>query len=145
MQLENVLNSLYQKQPFRNIFRKMCSENMHAANFIYRTLMLKCNLLKPHLGMGVLLWICCIFLKYPFPRTPLDHCFCCIPTLSNKSFILFESKLNLIDNCWSFAKYVLFVFCFLQYKPSMYYFHQCFVFSYSKYLTAMYWFLVGHM
>ena len=44
MQLERVLNSLYQKQPSRGVPRKMCSENMHAANFIYRrTPMLKCN------------------------------------------------------------------------------------------------------
>ena len=36
MQLESVLYGLYQKQPSRGVLRKMCSENMHAANFIYR-------------------------------------------------------------------------------------------------------------
>ena len=56
MQLESVLNSLYQKQPSRGVIRKMCSENMHAANFIYRrTPMPKCNLLNSHFDMGVLL------------------------------------------------------------------------------------------
>ena len=44
MQLECLLNSLYQKQLSRGVLRKMCSENMHAANFIYRrTPMRKCN------------------------------------------------------------------------------------------------------
>ena len=49
MQLESVLNSLYQKQQSRDVLRKMCSENMHAANFIYRiTHTPKCNLLNSH-------------------------------------------------------------------------------------------------
>ena len=34
MQLESGLNSLYQKQPSRGVLRKMCSQNMHAANLI---------------------------------------------------------------------------------------------------------------
>ena len=49
----------------------------------WRTFMLKCGfnkvakatLLKSHFGMGVLLWICCIFSKYLFLKTPLDGCF----------------------------------------------------------------------
>ena len=31
--------------------------------------------LKSHFGMGVLLWICCIFLEHLFLGTPLDGCF----------------------------------------------------------------------
>ena len=55
-QLDSVLNSLYQKQPSSGVLRKMCSENMSAANFIYRrTPMLKCNLLNSHFDMGVIL------------------------------------------------------------------------------------------
>ena len=55
MQLESVLNRLYQKQPSRAALRKMCSENMHAANFIYqRTPMEKCNLLNSNFDMRVL-------------------------------------------------------------------------------------------
>ena len=54
MQLESVLNSLYQKQPSRSVIRKICSENMHTTNFIYRrTTMPKCNLLNSHSDMGV--------------------------------------------------------------------------------------------
>ena len=56
MQLESMLNSLYQRQPSRGVLRKMCSENMHAPNFIYRrTPMPKCNLLNSPFDMGVLL------------------------------------------------------------------------------------------
>ena len=95
----------------------MCSENMHAANFIYRgTPMPKCNLLNSHFDMGVLQYICCIFSEHPFLRTPLDGCFCCITSLPNKSFICCESKLNLIHNRWLFAKYILFIFCLLHFK-----------------------------
>ena len=97
MQLESVLNSLYQKQPSRGALRKMCCENMQAANLICRrTIMPKCNLLNSHFDMGVLLQICCIFSEHLFLRTPLDAWFCCIPKLPNKSFILCESKLNVI-------------------------------------------------
>ena len=64
-QLQSVLNSLYQKQPSRGVFKKICPENMHAANFIYRrTPMPKCNLLNSHFDMGVLLQICCIFSEH---------------------------------------------------------------------------------
>ena len=56
MQIESVLISLYQKQPSRGVLSKKCSENMHAANFVYRrTPMPKCNLLNSHFDMGVLL------------------------------------------------------------------------------------------
>ena len=33
------------------------------------------TLLKSHFGMGVLLYICCIFSEHLFLRTPLDGCF----------------------------------------------------------------------
>ena len=33
------------------------------------------TLLKPHFGMGVLLYICCIFSEHLFLGTPLDDCF----------------------------------------------------------------------
>ena len=56
MQLESVLTSLYQRQPSRGVLWKMCSENMHSPNFIYRrTPMSKCNLLNSPFDMGVLL------------------------------------------------------------------------------------------
>ena len=131
MQIESLLNSLYQKQPSRGVHRKMCSENMHVANFVcWRTPMPKCNLLDSHFDMGVLLEICCIFSEHLFLMTHLDGCFCCIPTLPNKSFALCESNLKLIHNCCLFAKYVLFVFCLLQFKTFIHYFHQYVVFSY---------------
>ena len=66
------------KQPSRGVLLQRCSENMHQ---IYRkTPMGKCNfnkvakqatLLISHFGMGVLLWICCIFLEHLFLKTPL--------------------------------------------------------------------------
>ena len=71
-----------QKQPFRGVPRKKCSENMQA---IYRrTPMPKCDftkvvfatLLKSHFGMGVLLCIYCIFSEHLFVGTPLNRCFC---------------------------------------------------------------------
>ena len=56
VQLESALNSLYQKQPSRGVFRKIYSANMHAASFIYRaTPKPKCNLLNSHFDMGILL------------------------------------------------------------------------------------------
>ena len=123
--------SLYQKQPSSGVLRKMCSKNMHAANFIYRrTPASKCNLLNSHFDMGVFLQICCIFSEHIFLMAPLDGCFCGIPILPIKSFFVCESKLNLIRNCCFFEKYVLFVFCLLQFKPSIHYFHQYVVFSY---------------
>ena len=65
MQLESVLNRLYQKQPSRGVLRKMYSENIHAANFIYRrTSMPKCNFLNSHFDMAVLLHI----FRTPFPN-----------------------------------------------------------------------------
>ena len=145
VQLEGVLNGLYQKQPSIGVLRKMCSENMHAANFIYRrTPMPKCNLLNS-------LWNECsptnllhIF-KTPFPNdTSITAASTVFPQYQINPFLC-ESKVNLIHNCCFFAKYVLFVFCLLQLKSSLHYFHQCVVFSYLKYLTAMQWFLVGHM
>ena len=97
------------------------------------------------LNMWLLVQICFIFSEQLFLRTPLDGCFSCIPTLRNQSVILCELKLNLIHNGWLFAKYVLFVFRLLHFKPSLYYFHWYAVFSYWKYLTAVQWFLAGHV
>ena len=97
------------------------------------------------LNMWLLVLICCIFSEHPFLWTPLDSCFCCIPTLQNQSFILHESKLNLSHNGWFFAKYVLFICCLLQLKPSLHYFHCYVIFSYRKYLTAMQWFRAGNV
>ena len=59
-------------------------------------------------------------------------------------FVWVKAKFK-IHNCCFFAKYVFFVFCLLQFKPSIHYFHQYAVFFYWKYLTAMQWFLVGRM
>ena len=71
MQLESVLNSLYQKQSSSGVLRKMCSENMHAANFIYRrTPMPEYNLLNSHFDMGIFLQICCIFSEQIFLMAP---------------------------------------------------------------------------
>ena len=58
--------SLFRKQPSTCVLRKRCSENMYYL------------LLKSHFGMGVLLWICCIFSERLFPRTHLSGCFCCL-------------------------------------------------------------------
>ena len=95
--------------------------------------------------MWLLVLICCIFSEHPFLWTPLDSCFCCIPTLANQSFILHESRLNLSHNGWFFAKYVLFICWLLQFKPSLHYFHCYVIFSYRKYLTAMQWFRAGNV
>ena len=38
------------------------------------------TLLNSHFGMGVLLWICCIFSEHLFFRTPLGGCFCTMLT-----------------------------------------------------------------
>ena len=84
-------------------------ENTHAkVKFIELTLGLRCSSVK-------LLQI----FRTPFPilRSHLDGCFYCIPSLPDKSFIFYESELNLIHNRWLFAKYVLFVFCLLHFKP----------------------------
>ena len=44
---------------------------------IYKTTpMLKCDLLKSHFGMGVLLQICWIFSQHLFLKTPLEGYFC---------------------------------------------------------------------
>ena len=82
--------TLIQKQPYRSILRKRCSENMQQ---IYRrTPMPKCNfigscfatlltmifcfatLLNLHFGMRFLLQICSIFSKHLFLRAPLKGC-----------------------------------------------------------------------
>ena len=71
-----------QKQPPRCVPRKRCSENIKQ---IYRRApMPKCDfnkscfatLLKPHFGMSVLLYICCIFSERLFLKTPLGGCLC---------------------------------------------------------------------
>ena len=46
--------AINQKQPSRCVLRKMCFENMHAANFIHRTPMPNSNLLNSHFDMGLL-------------------------------------------------------------------------------------------
>ena len=49
------------------------------------------------LNMWLLVQICCIFSERPFPRTPPDGCFCCIPTLTAKSILYFvwvKTKFN---------------------------------------------------
>ena len=56
----------FQKQPFRSVPMKRCSDNMQQ---IYR------RTLMPHFGMGVLLQICCIFSEHLSLRTPLEDCF----------------------------------------------------------------------
>ena len=62
-------------QPSRGVLIKGYFENMQQ---IYRsTLMPKCDftLVKSHFGIGILLYICCIFSKNVFFRTPLEGCF----------------------------------------------------------------------
>ena len=54
-----------QKQPSRSILRGR-----------KRQLYCKATLLKSHVGMGVLLKICCIISEHLFLRTPLEGCFC---------------------------------------------------------------------
>ena len=58
-----------QKQPFRGVRRKRCSENMQQ---MYRK---KPSLLKSHFDMGVLLYICCMFSDHLFLKTSLDGYF----------------------------------------------------------------------
>ena len=68
------------KKPSRGVLRKRCSENTqqiyrrntHAEVWFQQ--ICKSTLLKPHLGMDVLLWICCIFSEHLFLRTSLDGC-----------------------------------------------------------------------
>ena len=80
-----------QKQPFRGVLKKKCSENMQQ---IYRTSISKYDfnkvalqryktLLKSHFGMGVLLQICYIFSEHLFLGAPLDGCFCLYFLLMN--------------------------------------------------------------
>ena len=60
-----------QKQPPRGVLSKRFSENMQQ---IYRrTIMPKSNFNK--VGMGVLLYICCIFSEHLLLRTALGGCF----------------------------------------------------------------------
>ena len=64
-------NCKIQKQPFRGVFKKICSENMQQ---IYRRTH-AATLLKSHFGLGFLLWICCIFPEHLLWRTPLEGYF----------------------------------------------------------------------
>ena len=52
-----------QKQPFRGVLEKRCSENRQ--HIYRRTPMPKCDFL----------YICCIFSEHLFKRTPLNDCF----------------------------------------------------------------------
>ena len=81
------LRYYYQKQPLRGVLEKRCSKKMQQicrrkpipkVQFQWSC---KATLLKPHFGMGVLLWICCIFWEHLFLGTPLGGCFCIIQTL----------------------------------------------------------------
>ena len=67
---------IQQKQPYRGVIRKRCSENMQ--QICRKTPMSKCEFNKLHFGIGILLYIkfaTCIFSEYIFLRTPLDGCF----------------------------------------------------------------------
>ena len=59
----------FQRQPFKGVLRKRCSENLPENTHAEATL------LKSHFRMGVLLQICCIFSAHLFLRTPLMGCF----------------------------------------------------------------------
>ena len=48
-------------------------------------------LLRSCFGVGVLLWVCCIFSECPFLRGPLESCFCLFLSLVNIYIILFKS------------------------------------------------------
>ena len=66
-----------QKQPPRRVPRKRCSENIQQIN--RRTPMPKCDfnsfatLLKSHIGMDALLYICCKFSEHLFLITSLKN------------------------------------------------------------------------
>ena len=70
VQPESVLNSLHQKQPFRSVLRKMCSENMQQ---IYWTKpMAKYDLLNLHFAMGVVNLL--LIFRTPFPKNTSVVC-----------------------------------------------------------------------
>ena len=88
-----------QKQPFRSVLKKRCSENMQQ---IYRkVLMPKCDF-KIALWHGFSPVICCIFSEHLFLRTPLASCFC-VSYKSNHMQVfckkmLLKISLNLNEN-----------------------------------------------
>ena len=81
-----------------------CSQEKHSENMqqIYRgTLMPKCaTLSKSHLGMGVLLQICCIFSEHPSLRKPLEET-ASGNSDSNETSLSDKAWLTFFDN-WSF-------------------------------------------
>ena len=87
--LDESTPSYFEKQPFRGVLRKKCSEIMQQ---IYRrTPMSNCDFNKVTLfGMGVLLYICCIFSEHLYRRAPLGGCFFTQNLLDSKiSFFYF--------------------------------------------------------
>ena len=48
---------------------------------LYSLFLWEATFLKSHFGMGVFLYICCIFSEHVFLRTPLECCFCIVLTL----------------------------------------------------------------
>ena len=56
----------------------------------------KATLLKSYFGIGVLLYICCIFSKYHFLKTPLEGCFwiAVIITTTCRYMMLMKSYVN---------------------------------------------------
>ena len=83
--------SRIQKQPSSGGLRKRFSENIEQ---IYRrTPTPKCDFNKSYFGMGVLLYICCIFSEHLSMRTRMEGCFCRILSCTNLEFRLCWNKL----------------------------------------------------
>ena len=68
MQLESVLNTLYQEQPSRCVLMKMCSKNMHAANFIYRRTPTQKCIYWTHTSTCVFSCKFAAYFQNPFPK-----------------------------------------------------------------------------
>ena len=68
------------------------------------------TLLKSHFGMGVLLYICCVYSEHLFLRTPLDSCFWfCLEiwfvTWRNISFLkIYKEQPEALTQCYSIRK-----------------------------------------
>ena len=73
----NIYGSIYPEMLLRKVVLKICKKctGEHPCQSVI-SIKLLCNLLKLHFGMGVLLWICCMFLEHLLLGTSLGGCVC---------------------------------------------------------------------